>query len=224
MGADIKWDRLRTLSGSQQNALEELCCQLAAYEHAPLGSTFARAGAPDAGVECYWILPNGDEWGWQAKFFTSPPGKSQWSQIDKSVRDALARRPRLTRYTVCLPIDRQDPRSEDQRSFMDRWNERVERWQGWASEQGMSVEFRYWGQHEILERLSREEHRGRSLFWLDRHQFSDTWFKDRSKNPFTTPVPDIPPNSMWSYPSRSCSTPWAARRLSSTASGARSQR
>jgi hypothetical protein len=81
----INWQNLRPWNGSQPLAFEELCCQLAAYEQAPNGSQFIRKGAPDAGVECFWKLPNGDEWGWQAKFFLSSPSKGQWNQLDKSV-------------------------------------------------------------------------------------------------------------------------------------------
>ena len=90
------WHQLRTLDGSQHKAFEELCCQLAAYEPAPQGAKFTRVGAPDAGVECYWTLPGGDEWAWQAKFFTGLPDEGQWRQIDQSVQTALTRHPRLT--------------------------------------------------------------------------------------------------------------------------------
>lgn len=176
---NIDWNSLRPLDGSQPEAFEELCCQLAAYEDSPVDSTFVRVGAPDAGVECYWKLPGGDEWGWQAKFFRSPPGSSQWQQIDKSVKRALKKHPRLTRYIICLPIDRQDPRIEEQDWFKNKWDERVEKWESWAEEEGMSVAFEYWGRSEILERLSREEHRGRYYFWFSRELFSRAWFKDR---------------------------------------------
>jgi len=176
---NIDWNSLRPLDGSQPEAFEELCCQLAAREDSLVDSTFVRVGAPDAGVECYWRLQGGDEWGWQAKFFLSPPGSSQWQQIDKSVKRALEKHPRLTRYIVCLPIDRQDPRIEKQKWFKDKWDERVEKWKGWVEEEGMSVAFEYWGRSEILERLSREEHRGRYYFWFNSERFSQTWFSDR---------------------------------------------
>lgn len=65
----INWESLRAWNGSQQSAFEELCCQLAACEVFPAGSSFVRKGAPDAGIECYWTLPNGDEIAWQAKYF-----------------------------------------------------------------------------------------------------------------------------------------------------------
>src|SRR5467141_3693522 len=128
----IDWNTLRTLDGPQPKAFEELCCQLAAYEPAPQGSTFVRLAAPDAGVECYWTLPNGDEWSWQAKFFTSPPTENQWKELDQSVETALEKHPRLTSYTVCFPQDRQDPRLEKQLWFMEKWNRRIEKWQRWA--------------------------------------------------------------------------------------------
>jgi hypothetical protein len=175
----INWQDLRPLNGSQHTAFEELCCQLAAAEQHPNGSLFVRKGAPDAGVECYWKLPDGTECGWQAKFFLSPPGDNQWNQVDKSIETALEKHPRLSRYVVCLPIDRQDPRIDDQQWFMDKWNEHVQVWEGKATAKGMAVVFEYWGAHEIFERLSREEHRGRYYFWFHRDLFSQEWFHNR---------------------------------------------
>ncbi len=115
----INWTGLQAWDGSQNKAFEELCCQLAEYEQARPGSKFFRKGAPDAGVECFRKLTNGDEWAWQAKFFLEPPGAVEWRQIDDSVKTALEKHPRLTRYFVCLPIDRADPRTPERRSFMD---------------------------------------------------------------------------------------------------------
>jgi len=175
----INWRNLRPWNGSQNIAFEQLICQLTAYEQVPQGAIFIRKAAPDAGIECFWKLPNGDEWGWQAKFFLSPPDNNQWRQLDESVQKALEKHPRLTSYTICLPIDRQDPRLEDQKWFMDKWKEHVVKWQSWAEEKGRSVEFNYWGEHEVWERLSREEHRGRYFFWFNKELFSQQWFKNR---------------------------------------------
>lgn len=178
MSSKINWENLRSWNGSQQSAFEELCCQLASYEKQPAGSVFIRKGAPDAGIECFWGLPNSKELAWQAKFFLSVD-ESQWKQIDESVRTALNKHPHLISYTVCLPIDRPDPRIDQQKWFMDKWNERVHQWQGWAQSKGMTVSFHYWGEHEIFERLTREEHRGRYLFWFKAELFSQHWFQSR---------------------------------------------
>lgn len=171
----IEWKNLRTLGGSQNTAFEELCCQLAAGEPAPPGAKFIRKGVPDAGIECFWVLPNGNEWAWQAKFFDKLE-RAQWTQLDESVRSALDKHPQLTSYTVCLPLDRRDPRIKRRKDLMDQWNAHVERWQGWARGKGMSVEFGYWGEHELWQRLSKEEHRGRYFFWFNKEFFTKQWF------------------------------------------------
>lgn len=175
----IEWNSLRPLKGSQQSAFEELCCQLAACEPMPQGSRFLRKGAPDAGVECYWVSPNGDEFGWQAKYFLTVPDDTQWAQIDESFERAVEKHPRLTSYTICLPIDRQDPRIKKQKWFMDKWNEHIGRWQQSALAKDRSVSIPYWGEHEIFERLSRDEHKGRYFFWFRKDLFSAEWFERR---------------------------------------------
>lgn len=175
----IEWSKLRPINGSQNDAFEELCCQLARCELMQPGSKFIRKAPPDAGIECYWKLPSNSEWGWQAKFFTTPPNKNQWKQIDDSVKKALDKHPQLTRYMICLPIDRQDPKVSNQKWFMDKWNEHERKWRGWAGKKGMTVEFHYWGNSEILQRLSREEHRGRYFFWFNKEMLNQQWFSDR---------------------------------------------
>lgn len=172
------WHKLRSLNGSQEKGFEELCCQLAAGEARPAGSSFVRKGTPDAGVECFWTSPSGDEEGWQAKYFLSPPNTGQWGQIDESVKTALEKHPRLRRYVVCVPVDRSDRRNKGDKSLLDRWNERVVTWQRWAAKRKMSVEFVYWGDHELTSRLNREENRGRHWFWFSSEQFTLAWFRE----------------------------------------------
>ncbi len=176
---DIDWTSLRTLDGSQRTAFEELCCQLAAREQVPQGSKFTRVGAPDAGRECYWVLPNGDKWAWQAKFFVSPPDDAQWQQIDESVKTALDKESRIVSYTICTPLDRQDPKIDNQLWFQDKWDLHLAKWNSWAAERGLSIEFDYWGKHEIFLRLSQEAHQGRYFFWFNKEYFSNSWFSER---------------------------------------------
>src|ERR1022692_3347248 len=177
--AAMDWHLLRPLEGSQQNAFEELCAQLAGAEKMPEGSLFVRRGSPDAGIECYWQLANGDLHAWQAKFFLDIPKETQWKQIDESVNTALEKHSRLVCYTICLPIDRSDARHPKKKSFMDRWTHRVNKWKRlagakglntdpkkksfmdrwthrvnkWkrlAGAKGLNTDFKYWGQSEII--------------------------------------------------------------------------
>lgn len=175
----MNWQNLRPWNGSQYSAFEELCCQLARYDQVPQGSNFFRKGTPDAGIECYWQLPSGDIWGWQAKFFLSSPDDGQWRQIDDSVKTAIEKHTRLTRLVICLPVDRADPHIDNQKWFMDKWNDHVAKWQKWVNARHMATEFDYWGEHEIWERLSLDEHRGRHFFWFNEESFSGEWFESR---------------------------------------------
>jgi len=174
---NLDWNAIRPLNGSRAKGFEELCAQLARAE-SPAGSRFERKGTPDAGVECYAILGDGSEWGWQAKYFDGF-SDSQWSQLDDSVKSALEKHSRLVRYFVCAPLDLPDARIEGRRSAKDRWDEHVQKWSRWASARSMTVEFVYWGSHELLERLAHPQHVGRVRFWFDVRGFDATWFRAR---------------------------------------------
>lgn len=174
-----EWDNLRAWENSKNRAFEELCCQLANSERPQHGAEFFRKGTgPDAGIECYWVLDNGDEHGWQAKFFLSP-NDVDWAQIDKSVTAAITKHPHLVQYTICLPIDRSESRQRGRKSMQNHWDTHVKKWRGWAEKKQISLTFSYWGQHEIFRRLTQEEHRGRYYFWFNKDLFSDKWFRDQ---------------------------------------------
>ena len=174
-----EWDKLRSWNGSKSAAFEELICQLASYENSASEGTFERKGMPDAGVECFWKFPSNAEHGWQAKFFTSAPNSSQWKQVDHSVKTALEKHPNLRHYTICMALDHPDSRREGATSSRDHLNAHVTKWEGWAVEKGMCVQFFYWGTHEIIERLSRDEHRGRHYFWFGEELLTPSWFQGR---------------------------------------------
>ena len=173
----IDWKEIRALDGSQQSGFEELCSQIARFE-IPLGANFVRNGTPDGGVECYAFLSDKSEWGWQAKYFDSL-GNSQWSQLDESVQTALDKHPQLRRYYICIPLDLPDARIGRQQSARQKWDNHVEKWKGWATERGLDVDFLYWGNHELLTRLTEPKHVGRVRFWFDVRVFDEAWFKVR---------------------------------------------
>ncbi len=181
---NIYWSEIRPLNGSQRDGFEELCAQLARLETPP-EANFVRTGNPDSGVECYCTFENGDEWGWQAKYFLHSTGVSQWQQIKNSVNAALHGHPSLTRYIVCLPIDLPDRRSSNGRSARQRWDELVQEWKQAATQSGMSVEFELWDASALISRLTKPEHAGTLRYWFDTTVFDDAWFRsrlDESKN------------------------------------------
>lgn len=175
---NIEWTKLRSYNGDQKSAFEELVCQLARAEDIGGKQRFIRVAAPDAGVEAYCVLDNGDEFGWQAKFFSSM-GNSQWNQLKESFETALSKHPRLRRYYICIPLDRADARVGGRKYLLDQWNEKVDAWTEIARRQGREIEFEYWGDAEIFDRLSKSEHAGRRYYWFGQEEFSDRWFNQK---------------------------------------------
>jgi len=125
---------VRPLGHSRNKGFKELCAQLARAE-TPAGARFERKGTPDAGVECYSVLSDGSEWGWQAKYFDTL-GDSQWSQLDKSVKATIEKHPRLVRCFVCTPLDRPDARTDGKKSTKDKWDEHAGRVRFWFNVRG----------------------------------------------------------------------------------------
>lgn len=167
---------IRTYGGSQQGGFEELICQLAHLAVPPEAQTFVRkeGAGGDAGVECFWIMNDGSEYAWQAKYFVDEINPARWTQIHESVETALEKHPKLRRYYVCLPADRTDTRATGPRgkrtvSILDEWNKYVTKWKVLASSRSMDVEFVYWGAHEILLPLQTDDpkYSGRALYWFN---------------------------------------------------------
>ena len=171
---NLNWREIRTFNGSQSEAFEELCTQLA-RQRIPEGTNPTRKGTPDAGVEFFVVFENGEEWGWQAKYFNTL-GDTQWNQMDRSVRTALDKHPGLTRYFICVPLDRPDARIGRQLSALQRWHNYVERWQARACELGREVEFVWWGSSELLDMLSSPENTRKVSFWFGGNAFDQSWF------------------------------------------------
>jgi hypothetical protein len=187
----LDWSAIRPLNGSRDRGFEELCAQLARAE-SPVGSRFLRKGTPDAGVECYAVLDTGDEWGWQSKYFDSL-GDSQWSQIDESVTKAIDKHPKLSRYFVCIPLDLAEGRIDRRKSAKERWDDHVSEWRKTAAERGTTIDFVYWGSHELLERLADPRHVGRVRFWFDVRGLDGAWFAARLDEALRTAGPRYTP-------------------------------
>ncbi|MCQ3808413.1 MAG: hypothetical protein KTV16_14265 [Acidimicrobiia bacterium] len=63
---------------------------------------------------------------------------------------------------------------------MQKWDEHVVKWSDLASERGMNVDFAWWGNSELVDRLSQLEHAGRLAFWFGSPElFTDSWFNER---------------------------------------------
>ncbi|MBP7652773.1 hypothetical protein KA977_05080, partial [Candidatus Dependentiae bacterium] len=179
---NFNWNNIRPINGDVKIGFEELCCQLAYYEKMPIGSIYTRKGTPDGGVECFWKLSDNSEICYQAKFFINSPTNSEWCQIKKSLYEAVNNHQNLTQYIVCLPLNFSDgskTKTKNQKTALDKWNEYIKKW-----EADIKIKFKkkirisYWGETEIIDRLSKPEHRGRYYFWFNKDLFTNEWFNN----------------------------------------------
>jgi hypothetical protein len=199
---NLDWSAIRPLSGARDKGFEELCAQLARCE-SPVDARFIRKGTPDAGVECYTVLPGGSEWAWQAKYFLTSPDASQWQQVNESVLTALKKHSAITKYFVCMPLDLADGRvdrttkstgqKKRTKSAQDQWDEHATKWKSVAQADGREVEFVFWGSHELLDRLAKPVHLGRVHFWFDKRGFDSAWFSARLVEALRTAGPRYTP-------------------------------
>lgn len=172
---DINFSNVRSFGGSQNSGFEELVCQLAHLERPENARKFVRkeGAGGDAGVECYWILDDGREICWQAKYFIDGMNPSRWTQLDSSFKTALSKHPNLDTYVVCLPIDRTDSRKKGPggnqvTSWEDKWHIHLTNWISLAKEQGCAINIEFWGKHEIATLLAIDDphYSGRLLYWF----------------------------------------------------------
>ena len=94
------------LEGTPWKTFEDFCYVIARREYEKTGRFInIDDSAGGDGVEFYLKLPDGDEWGWQAKFF-HPDKKlssSRKNQIKKSLKTAIKKHENLKKWFLCTP-------------------------------------------------------------------------------------------------------------------------
>lgn len=148
---ETEWHKIISFNGSQANAFEELICQLAANELNSDFALFERVGTPDGGVECYWKLRDGSEYGWQAKYY-SDIKSSEWSNIKKSLFDAVQTHSKLSSYFICLPHNLSDGR-RGRKTQKDVWDAYRLQWTEELKEKGREVNLILWNSSTIISKL-----------------------------------------------------------------------
>lgn len=178
---DINFQNVRPYDSSRQTGFEELCSQLASLEPSPEGAEFVRKGrGADAGVECFVKHADGSETGWQAKWLFDWDSNLS-GQLDKSIRTALTKHPKLTKFIVCLPFDLPDSRKKGQKSALQKWASWVAKWEATAVAEKRSLTFELWGKSELSRRLTMDHpaYAGRLLYWFDVAHLTPEWFVEQ---------------------------------------------
>lgn len=176
----MDYSRIRGMESGQRLAFEELICQLARRERPAANAEFRRieGAGGDGGIEAYWLLDDGSEIGYQAKYYTKSRDIS-WANIDDSVATALKAHPELTKYVVALPCDLTDKTGKQGRgnTGWGAWNARKAKWAELVAP-GKCVEFIAWTASDITDRLTHPTAEGLRRFWFGDFEFSPQWFSD----------------------------------------------
>ena len=156
------FDTLRTWNGEQSRAFEELAFQLL-KDRAPYGTRAIRTGNPDGGVEWYATLPDGTEWGWQAKHVHGID--ALLTAMTDSVRRVAKERPALRKLTFVISWNLATGLGgRERKSQRMKYEDKVAKWRT-NIPGGNAIDFDLVQESDLLDELAKPQHNGRRWFW-----------------------------------------------------------
>ena len=164
----VDWSKLKTYQGSKWRSFEELCYQIAKEIYGEKGqfTSIDDSGGGD-GVEFYMTLPNGDEWGWQAKFsYPRPDLNTRKQSIKQSLEKACQIHGRLRKWILCTPYDLTPPERD--------WFEKT---LCQSIPENMNVELKHWGDSHFNDCLSKPNFSGKLYYFFGELELSIGWFQ-----------------------------------------------
>uniref|UniRef100_UPI000A605C50 ATP-binding protein n=1 Tax=Nocardia mikamii TaxID=508464 RepID=UPI000A605C50 len=174
--AELSFNTLRTWNGEQSRAFEELSYQLL-KDQVPTGTHAIRTGNPDGGVEWYATLPDGTEWGWQAKHVSGID--ALLTAMTDSVKRVAKERTDLRKLTFAISWNLSTGTSGGERkSQRQKYLDKVGTWKK-EIKGADKIEFCLKQESDLLDELAKPEHRGRRWFWWDQVVLGSDWLKER---------------------------------------------
>lgn len=183
---EINFYHIRSFNGGKREAFEELCCQIfhrLPTGEIPAGSEYCRfrGAGGDGGIEAMWVLPNGEKWGIQAKYFDDL-ASSQFQQMKDSLQQAVQNHPELKRYIFCIPFDPTGltaggRRGRSQKEKLDEWKQ-AQLQELYARGIELSIEF--WTESVLRSRLiAADPEGGMRRYWFDTEIMTNNWLEER---------------------------------------------
>ncbi len=175
---DFNWDKLGSYSGDNKKSFEELCYQIVCenYQdeitHGAILTSIDDSGGGD-GIEFYLTFPNGDMFGWQAKFFCRLSEGGRKEQIKKSLQTAYKKHPNLKKWFLCSQCNFTPDENNwfiNELASSTKDGERV-------LADNNNVELIHWGASEFLNylRIYPAIHK----FFFSEKLLTQEWFEDR---------------------------------------------
>ena len=172
----IDWSKLEPYKNDQRRSFEELCYQIAKGLYGEKGrfTSVDDSGGGD-GVEFYLTLENGDEWGWQAKFYYSQERlnySNRKQSIIKSLKKACKTHPRLKKWFLCTPTNftPKKGRSQGEQVWFDNTLRQ-------SIPPNMDVDLEHWGDSDFNNWLSEPRFSGKRHYFFGELELDLKWFK-----------------------------------------------
>ena len=171
----IDWSELEAYKNDQRRSFEELCYQIAKGLYGEKGrfTSVDDSGGGD-GVEFYLTLPNGDEWGWQVKFYHPNPrlSDSRKRSIKDSLKTACEKHPCLKKWFLCTPTNFTPKKRRSQGEQIWFGNTLPE-----SIPENMNVELEHWGDSDFNNWLSEPRFSGKLNYFFGKLELNLGWFK-----------------------------------------------
>ena len=173
---NLDFRNIRQWRSAQDQAFEELCYQL--RDPTPKGAKLVKTGNPDGGLECYFTLSNGIQWGWQVKY--SFEVDNLLKGMEKSLKTVVEKRPKCRRLTFCIPFDLSDTIEPGKRkSALQKFEDRQKSWRKRVPGADR-VRIELCSEGNLLERLAQHPgQRGITRFFWNTEVFSPEWCAHR---------------------------------------------
>ncbi len=167
----IEWSELKPYQNDKYRSFEELCYQIAKGLYQEMGrfTSVDDIGGGD-GVEFYLTLPNGDEWGWQAKFYHSEPRLSK-SNRKRSIKESLEKacevHPHLKKWFLCTPTNF----TPNEQTWFDNTLRQS------IPEDMVDLVLEHWGDSEFNNWLSKQNFSGEFNYFFGKLELDMDWFR-----------------------------------------------
>ncbi len=175
----IDWSGLKPYERDKNRSFEELCYQIAKGLYGEKGrfTSIDDSGGGD-GVEFYLTLPNGEQWGWQAKFYypdrrLSVGGRK--TSIKKSLQRACDNHPRLTKWFLCTPTDL----TTDEQTWFDEKLARARINGRPTVPEGRNIKLEKWGESDFIAWMSEPRFAGKQRYFFGELELSLDWFRSQ---------------------------------------------
>jgi len=166
----IDWLRLEPYEGYRFRSFEELCYQVAKGRYGKRGefTPIDDSGGGDS-VEFYLTLHNGDQWGWQAKFYY-PNKRLSASNRKMNIKNSLCRaclqHPHLKKWFLCTPTNLTTTENSWFENILPR-----------SIPQNMNTKLIHWGDSEFQYWLSQPRFNGKRFYFFGELELTLDWFQ-----------------------------------------------